>query len=131
MFVVLMNPSFSEHNDMQYLCLIYSDGTHQQSMDEAAQQAYMGAYFSFTKAIQESGNFLAGEALHGVDTATSVRVRDGKVVSTDGPFAETKEFLGGFYMITAADLDEAIEIASRIPTATYGTIEVRPVMKFS
>ena len=130
MFVVLMNP-LPEHTDMQYLCLIYSDGTHQQSMDEAAQQAYMGAYFSFTKAIQESGNFLAGEALHGVETATSVRVRDGKVVSTDGPFAETKEFLGGFYMITAADLDEAIEIASRIPTAAHGTVEVRPVMTFS
>lgn len=113
---------------MQYLCLIYGDEQVQQNMSDAERQAYMGGYFSFTQSIKESGAFLAGEALTPAATATSVRVRDGKVLQTDGPFAETKEVLGGFYMIEAADLDAAVEIASRIPTAKHGTIEVRPVM---
>ena len=115
---------------MQYLCLIYDDGTAQAEMSEEERGAYMASYFDFTQAIIQSGNFLAGEALHPTSTATSVRVREGKVLATDGPFAETKEMLGGFYMVEAADLDEAIAIAARIPTAKHGTIEVRPIMKF-
>lgn len=115
---------------MQYLCLIYSDGSEQQAMDAEARQAYMSAYGAFTQAIKDNGNFLAADALQGVETATSVRVRDGKTLITDGPFAETKEFLGGFYLVEAKDLDEAIGIAARIPTAKHGTIEVRPIMKW-
>jgi len=115
---------------MQYLCLIYADENNQASMSDQDRGAYMKAYFDFTQAIIQSGNFKAGEALHPVSTATSVRVRDGKVLHTDGPFAETKEALGGFYLVEAADLDEAIAIAARIPTAKHGTIEVRPIMKF-
>lgn len=127
-FVVLVNPPEQRDLTMQYLCLIYGDEQVQQNMSDAERQAYMGGYFSFTQSIKESGAFLAGEALTPAATATSVRVRDGKVLQTDGPFAETKEVLGGFYMIEAADLDAAVEIASRIPTAKHGTIEVRPVM---
>lgn len=113
---------------MQYLCLIYSPESKQASMTPEEMQAYFGAYGAFGASIKGSGNFVAGEALQPISTATSVRVRDGKTVLTDGPFAETKEQLGGFYMIEAADLDEATAIAARIPTAAHGTIEVRPVV---
>lgn len=116
---------------MQYICLIYSDGEAQKNFSEEEHGAYMGAYFDFTQQIIQSGNFKAGEALHPTETATSVRVRDGKVLTTDGPFAETKEFLGGFYLIEAPDLDAAIAIAARIPTAKHGTIEIRPILVFS
>lgn len=116
---------------MQYICLIYGEEDVQQNMSPEEQGAYIAAYRDFTADIVGSGNFKAGEALHPVAAATSVRVRDGKVLTTDGPFAETKEALGGFYLIEAADLDEAIAIAARIPTAKHGTIEVRPIMIFS
>ena len=115
---------------MQYICLIYSDESIQQDMTPEESGAYFQDYMDFTQAIVASGNFKAGDALHPVATATSVRVRDGKVLTTDGPFAETKEALGGFYLVEAADLDEAVAIAARIPTAKHGTIEVRPVMVF-
>ena len=85
---------------------------------------------AFTEGIVKSGHFKAGDALQPVATATSVRVKDGKVVTTDGPFAETKEQLGGYYLIDAEDLDEAVAIAARIPAARVGTVEVRPVMVF-
>ena len=84
--------------------------------------------FAFTDGIKQSGHYLAGEALQPVETATTVRVRNGKVGTTDGPFADTKEQLGGFYMIEARDLNEAIQIASRIPSARIGTVEVRPIV---
>ncbi len=113
---------------MQYLCLIYADEEIQSGMDEAARGQYFQGYMQFTEGIKASGNYLGGEALTPVSTATSVRVRGGQTVITDGPFAETKEQLGGFYLIEAADLDEATSIAARIPTAAHGTIEVRPIM---
>jgi hypothetical protein len=91
----------------------------------------MSEYFTFTADIQKNGKYLAGEALQPTDTATTVRVRNGKVSTTDGPFAETKEQLGGFYMIEAKDLNDAIQVAARIPGARYGSVEVRPVMDFS
>lgn len=90
----------------------------------------MAEYFAFTNAIKKSGQYLAGQALQPVQTATTVRVRNGKISTTDGPFAETKEQLGGFYMIEARDLNEAIQVASKIPSAKIGSIEVRPIMTF-
>ena len=116
---------------MKYLCLIYDEEKKMAGMSKSEGDAFMGEYFAFTEGIKKSGHYVAGEALQPVQTATSVRIRNGKVSATDGPFAETKEQLGGFYMITANDLNEAIQIASRIPSAKTGTVEVRPVHEFS
>ena len=116
---------------MKYLCLIYDEEQKMAGMSKSEGDAFMGEYFAFTEGIKKSGHYVAGEALQPVQTATSVRIRNGKVTTTDGPFAETKEQLGGFYMITANDLNEAIQIASRIPSAKTGTVEVRPVHEFS
>ena len=115
---------------MKYLCLIYDDESRWATMSKEEADATMGEYFAFTEGIRKSGQYLAGEALKPVQTATSVRVRNGRTSTTDGPFAETKEQLGGFYMIDARDLNEAIQVASRIPAARTGTIEVRPVEVF-
>jgi hypothetical protein len=90
----------------------------------------MREYFAFTDSIQQSGHYLGGEALQPVQTAKTVRIRNGKLVATDGPFAETKEQLGGFYLIDAGDLNDAVQVASRIPSARLGCIEVRPIMEF-
>ena len=84
----------------------------------------------YTRSIRDSGHFKAGDALESIAKATTVRVRDGKTLTTDGPFAETREQLGGYYLVEAADLDEAIKLAARIPSAHHGSIEVRPVMQF-
>ena len=92
--------------------------------------AFMGEYFAFTDGIKQSGHYLAGEALQPVETATTVRVRNGKVGTTDGPFAETKEQLGGFYMIEARDLNDASQVAAKIPSAKLGSVEVRPIVEF-
>ncbi|MFN8547438.1 MAG: YciI family protein [Candidatus Eisenbacteria bacterium] len=116
---------------MRYLCLIYDDETIWETMPKAESDGIMGEYFTFTKEIRESGNYVVGEALHPTKTATTVRIRSGKLSTTDGPFAETKEQLGGFYLIEARDLNEAIQIAGRIPSARYGSIEIRPVVDFS
>ena len=116
---------------MKYLCLIYDDEKKMGTMSKSEGEAFMGEYFAFTEAIKKSGHYVVGEALQPVQTATSVRLRNGKVSTTDGPFAETKEQLGGFYMINANDLNEAIQIASRIPSAKTGTVEVRPVHEFN
>jgi hypothetical protein len=116
---------------MRYLCLIYDDEKKLSGMSKSEGDALMGEYFAFTESIKKSGNYLAGEALQPVHTATSVRIRNGKVSTTDGPFAETKEQLGGYYLINAKDLNEAIEIASKIPSARIGTVEVRPIMEFN
>jgi hypothetical protein len=105
---------------MKYLCLVYSEETALQTMTDDECMEYDAA-------IRKSGHCLASEALQSVHTATSVRVRTGKVTITDGPFAETKEQLAGFYLIEARNLDKAIEIASKIPPARVGTIEVRPI----
>ncbi len=99
-------------------------------MTPAQQEANMGAYYTFTNELNEAGANLGGEALQPTSTATTVRVRDGKTLTTDGPFAETKEQLGGFYMVKADNLDEAIAWAAKIPGAKNGSIEVRPVMEF-
>lgn len=115
---------------MQYLCLIYEAEALEAQRDEQANNEVFGAYMEFTDAIKSSGNFVAGDALMPTETATTVRIRDGQMTTTDGPFAETKEQLGGYYLVEAKDLDEAIEIAARIPSAKTGSIEVRPLMVF-
>jgi hypothetical protein len=116
---------------MRYLCLIYDDEKKMESMSQPDSDKFMGEYFAFTDEIQKSGHMIQGEALQPVQTATTVRTRNGKVSTTDGPFAETKEQLGGFYLIEAKDLNEAIQVASRIPSVRTGSIEVRPVVDFS
>ena len=114
---------------MKYLCLIYDEEKRLHAMTKSEMDALMREYFAFTKAIEASGNMLGGNDLQPVQTATTVRVRNGRVSTTDGPFAETKEQLGGYYLIEATDLNEAIQIASRIPSARLGAIEVRPVQE--
>lgn len=116
---------------MKYLCLIYDEEKKMAGMSKSESEAFMGEYFAFTEGIKKSGHYLGGEALQPVATATTVRVRNGKMSTTDGPFAETKEQLGGFYFIEAKDLNDAIQVASKIPSARFGTIEVRPVVDFS
>jgi len=116
---------------MKYLCLIYDEPSVWEKMSKDEADAVMGEYFQFTGDIQKSGHYIAGEALHPTNTATTVRTRNGKVSTTDGPFAETKEQLGGFYLVEAKDLNEALQIAQRIPSVRYGSVEVRPVVDFS
>jgi len=116
---------------MKYLCLIYDEEAKMGSMSKSEADAFMGEYFSFTEDIKKSGHYLGGNALQPVQTATSVRIRNGKLSTTDGPFAETKEQLGGYYLIEARDLNDAIQVAARIPSSKYGTIEVRPIMEFN
>ena len=115
---------------MQYLWLIYEKETEMLSRSEDEQEQIMADYWAFTKDVRDNGQLVAGEALMPTETATTVKVRDGNRITTDGPFAETKEQLGGFYLLDCKDLDEAIEQASRIPSAKYGSIEVRPIMVF-
>jgi hypothetical protein len=116
---------------MKYLCLIYENEKGWEQMPKDQADAVMGEYFAFTDGIRKTGQYVAGDALHPTHTATTVRVRDGKTLTTDGPFAETKEQLGGYYLIDAKDLDEAIQVASKIPSARWGAIEIRPVVDFS
>ena len=115
---------------MKYLCLIYDEEAKMDSMSKEEGDAFMGEYFAFTQGIRDSGQFVAGEALQPVATATTVRIRNGRMSTTDGPFAETREQLGGFYLVEAKDLDEAIQVAAKIPSARTGSIEVRPVVDF-
>jgi hypothetical protein len=112
---------------MQYLCLIYSDEAHWQKAPKAEAEKMMGEFFNFTDSIKASGHYLGSNRLQPTQAATTVRVRDGKLSTTDGPFAETREQLGGYYLVEAQDLNEAIRIASRIPSAKFGSIEVRPI----
>ena len=115
---------------MQYALLIYTpEPTEEPAPEVLASQ--MASYDVFTSHLREKGAMLAGEALDSTATATTVRVVDGRTITTDGPFAETKETLGGFYLVEAADLDEAIAYAAMIPGATYGCIEVRPVWDYA
>lgn len=117
---------------MQYLLLIYETepqpGDPPPPADVFAE--VMAGYNAFTQDVRDRGIFLAGEALEPTSTATSVRLRDGRPVVTDGPFAETKEALGGFYLLECKDLDEAIELAAKIPAARTGTIEIRPIWDY-
>lgn len=113
---------------MRYMCLIYTP--HSDSVpDEAEIKATMDAYGAFTTEAIESQAMLAGDALHPVDTATTVRVRDGQTLTTDGPFAETAEWLAGFYVFECPDLDAAIAWAAKIPGAREGSVEVRPLVE--
>jgi hypothetical protein len=114
---------------MRYLCLIYEDETLYERMPKDELDKVFGEYFAFSDDIKRTGHHLGGEPLQPTTTATTVRVRNGKISTTDGPFAETKEQLGGFYMIDAKDLNEAIQLAARIPGARYGSVEVRPIME--
>lgn len=116
---------------MKYLCLIYDEERKLDAMSTSESEAFMGEYFAFTNRVKETGHYVAGEALQPVRTATTIRVRDGQLLTTDGPFAETTEQLGGFYMIEARDLNEAIQVAAKIPSARIGSIEIRPVVDFS
>ncbi|HEV3062386.1 MAG TPA: YciI family protein [Vicinamibacterales bacterium] len=116
---------------MKYLCLIYDEEKKMSGMPKNEFDAMLGEYGAFSESVRKSGHYLGGEALQPVNTATTVRVRNGKVSTTDGPFAETKEQLGGYYLIEARDLNDAIQVASRIPSARLGSIEVRPIMDFS
>jgi hypothetical protein len=109
---------------MQYMLLIYGAEAVEQNQDQAQ---IMAEYGVFTQGIVQSGAFKSADRLRPVADATTVRVREGKTLTTDGPFAETREQLGGYYLVEAKDLDEATSIAAKIPTARYGSIEVRPV----
>lgn len=116
---------------MQYLLLIYGDEKAMNDTSKEAMDAMMGEYNAYTKDIQKSGVMRAGDALHPTSSATTVRVQNGKTVTTHGPFAETKEQLGGYYLVDCKNLDEAIEWAAKCPGARGGSIEVRPVVDFS
>ncbi len=116
---------------MQYLLMIYRNEAELFKMDTAERKKMTAEYGAFTQAIIQSGHFKAGDGLQPTTTATTVRVRDGKTLTTDGPFAETREQLGGYYLVEAKDLDTAIEIAARIPGARSGSIEVRPIMIYN
>ena len=118
-------------NHMKYLLMIYDDEQAFAKLPEAALQKRMGEYMQFTQDLKANGQLVAAERLQPVANATSVRVRDGKRMVTDGPFAETREQLGGFYLVEAKDLDEAIELAARIPSSVSGTIEVRPLFQMA
>ena len=113
---------------MQYMLLIYNDEQAWASLAEDERNAIVGEYFALTDELREQGSFVAGAPLQPTTTASAVRVRDGEQLVTDGPFAETKEQLGGYFLIEAESDDEAVRWAAKIPAARYGTIEVRPVL---
>src|SRR4026209_1533005 len=114
---------------MKYLCLIYDDEKQWQKFPKEVQDKHMGEYMSFTESIKKSGQFVGSNQLQPTHTATIVRSRNGKVSTTDGPFAETKAQLGGYYPVEAKDLTDATQLASRIPSAKSGSIEVRPIVE--
>ena len=111
---------------MRYMLLVY---LNEQALSESERQDCYVKSAQLAREIHSSGKYLDASPLHPVATATSIRVRDGKRLVTDGPFAETREQLGGFYLVDAKDLDEAISIAERIPAARFGTVEIRPVLE--
>jgi hypothetical protein len=117
---------------MKYLVLIYDEDTANPPAEPPDPEVWaqvMGDYNAYTKMLRDKGAYIAGEALQPVTTATTIRVRDGQTMTTDGPFAETKEALGGFYMIEARDLDEALQLGGACPGAKFGSIEVRPIIE--
>jgi hypothetical protein len=117
--------------EMQYLLMIYQNEAEYAKIDPATLQKVYEEYGAFTQGIVKSGNFKAGDRLQPTTTATTVRIRDGKTMMTDGPFAETREQLGGYYLVDAKDLDEALAIAAKIPGARFGSIEVRPIWVYN
>ena len=114
---------------MKYMLLIYDDEQIWATMSEAERQKIFGEYMQFSKDVQATGHYKSGAPLQPTSKATSVKVRNGNRLVTDGPFAETREQLGGYYLVEAKDLDEAIGIAAKIPSVRLGTIEIRPVME--
>jgi len=114
---------------VRYLLLIYN--TESPTTEPQASPEPNATYNAYTRGLQERGILEAGDALHPTSAATTVRVRDGETIATDGPFAETKEALGGFYLLKARDLDEAIELAARIPASRTGSVEIRPIWEFA
>jgi hypothetical protein len=114
---------------MRYMLLIYGNESEWASKSEAERGQIMQEYLNFTEGIRKTGNYVGGDPLEPTATATTVRVKNGKTLTTDGPFAETREQLGGYYMITARNLDEATAIAARVPSARMGSIEVRPILE--
>ena len=116
---------------MRYLCLIYENEKSYTTMPKEQSDPVMAEYGAFTQGIKDSGHYIGGNALQPTPSATTLRVRNGKVSTTDGPFAETKEQLGGYYLINAKDLNDAIQVASKIPSAKFGSIEVRPIQEFN
>jgi hypothetical protein len=123
-------PADQKELTMQYLLMIYQNEAESSKMDATARQKRTAEYGAFTQSIIQSGNFKAGDGLQPTTTATTVRVREGKTLTTDGPFAETREQLAGYYLVEAKDLDTAVAMAARIPGAKIGSIEVRPVMVY-
>ena len=113
---------------MKYLLLIYENEGNFAKVTEEEGNRIFAEYMDYTKGIRKAGNYIGGEALQPIATATTVRQRNGKTLTTDGPFAETKEQLGGYYLVEAKDLDEAIKLAGGIPAVRTGSIEVRPIM---
>lgn len=114
---------------MTYLCLVYFEPSAMEALNKSEKTTLDRDSLAYDRELEGSGHFIVANALQPVNTARTVRVRRGKVSQTDGPFAETKEHLGGFILINAANMDEATEVASKIPMARVGSIEVRPIMK--
>ena len=112
---------------MKYMLLIATDPAAYKTLTDDENGAMMQEYFAFSDRIRASGEMVAGDPLHGIATATTVRVRDGQTTLTDGPFAETKEHFGGYYIVDVASLDRAVELAAEIPDAKLGSVEVRPI----
>jgi hypothetical protein len=115
---------------MQFMLLIYDEEQTWRGMSEEERNAVTGEYSAYTEQLREAGAYVAGDALQPIGTATTVRVRDGEQLLTDGPFAETKETLGGYYLVDVDSIDDAIQWAAKIPSARFGSIEVRPVVVF-
>ena len=115
---------------MKYLCLIYNQEKNLAGFSKEQWDSLKEEYFAFTGSIKGSSHYLGGHSLQPTGTATTVRVRGGKISATDGPFAETNEQLGGYYLIEARDLNDAIQVAAKIPSARLGSVEVRPIMVF-
>ena len=114
---------------MQYMLLIYGDPAGGPAEGTPEANAEMQQWFTYTQGLEDDGSYVAGNALLPIDQATTVRVRDGQDIVTDGPFAETKEWLGGYYVVDVPDLNAALERAKRMPNIAHGTVEVRPVME--
>ena len=112
---------------MKFLCLIYDNESQWTAMTKSEVDTLMSEFRTFTEKIKGSGHYIAGNRLQPTQTARTIRIRNGKLLATDGPFAETKEQLGGYYMIEAKDLTDAVQVASRIPSARFGSVEVRPI----
>jgi hypothetical protein len=116
---------------MQYMLLIYNDPSREPAYGTPEFEAMMGGFFTLNARMNEDGVLKSGDGLQGIETATSLRIKGGKVETMDGPFAETREHLGGYYVIDVPDLDAALKYAAMVPSATFGTIEVRPLMDYN